>query len=409
MKIGIQTYGSRGDINPWIALGQGLAGAGHEVTLYYTNYTGGSFEQYSRPGLHIQSTRSLNPDSGAYEKIDSRKLYNLDIISLTDYMVKDIFDCFEQEMILAGELLCNNSDLIINNPNLYHTSSLAEKYNITRVNVLVECQFSPNNRVSQYSDTHINNYFLDRVNQFRLKLMLPAVTNVRAEIFNSGQLNLLAYSRIFSSDEDSWGDEYKLCGYLRLDDEGAPLLENLLTDFLRSGTAPIFFSMGSLTFFEGKGYDILDIFLEAISLSGCRAVIQADWSKIERPLPENSESIFFIGYAPHEGILPLCAGVVHHGGAGTTHTALLTACPSVVIAYAWDQFYWGKELQRLGACAALLKRKNLDALQLAGAIRQLLVDPEYKENSLKAKLAMKRERGVKSAIRLIETIMSSIK
>jgi sterol 3beta-glucosyltransferase len=396
MKIGIQTYGSRGDINPWIALGQKLARAGHQVSLYYTSYTDADFSHYTEPHLAVISTRDLDADSGAYAKVQAKAIYDMDILDLTDYMVKEIFDLFENEMILAGRRLCQDSDLIINNPNLYHTACLAEKYKIPRANILVECQFSPSNRVSQYRDEHINNYFLARINNYRHSLGLGPIHNVRDEMFNSGWLNLLAYSRVFSTDEESWGARYKLCGYFDLDIDPALKLSDEMELFLAEGSKPIFISMGSLAFFEGASFTIMPILLEAIELAGCRAIIQADWRKSSYR-PENNKNIHLVDYLPHHLILPKCLGMVHHGGAGTSHAALLNECPSIVIAYAWDQFYWGRELDKLGVSAGMIKRKYLDALQLAGAIRRLSLDPDFKQNAVQTRRNMKREKGLERA------------
>lgn len=396
MKIGIQTYGSRGDINPWVALGQKLARAGHQINLYYTSYSGSDFSHYAERNLTVTSTRDLDPASGVYAKVQAKPIYDLEITELTDYMVKEIFDLFEKEMILAGERLCQDSNLIINNPNLYHTACLAERYKIPRVNILVECQFSPSNRVSQYRDEHINNYFLMRINTYRDSLGLAPIHNVRDEIFNSGWLNLLAYSRVFSTDEESWGSRYKLCGYFDLDVDPTLTLSKELELFLAGGEKPIFISMGSLAFFEGASFAILPILLEAIELSGCRAIIQADWRQ-RSYRPDNNKNIHLVDYLPHHLILTKCLGVVHHGGAGTSHAALLNECPSIVIAYAWDQFYWGRELEKLGVSAGTIKRRYLDALQLAGAIRHLSLDPEFKQNAVQMRRNMKREKGLEKA------------
>ena len=401
MKIGIQTYGSRGDINPFIALGQGLARYGHQVTLYYTNYTGNDFSRYTESNLKVSSTRELDSESTAYTKIIAKKIYGFGIEDLTDYMVKEVFDVFEKEMILAGEVLCRENDILINHPNLYHTTCLAEKYQISRINVMFECQFSPNNRVSQYGDEHINAYFLNRINQYRHSIGLQDINNVRAEVFNSAELNLLAYSRIFSTDEDTWGDNYRLCGYLNLDNGTAEDLPEPIETFLQQGNAPIFFSMGSLAFFEGKKFDILSIFLEAIELSGCRAIIEADWSNVECEIPKDNPNIFLINSILHEKILPRCMGVVHHGGAGTSHSTVLNECPSIVVAYAWDQFYWGRELDRLGVGSGMVKRKYIDSIQLAGAIRKLMLDPEYKQNAIATKRRIRREKGSDKAVKII--------
>lgn len=401
MRIGIQTYGSRGDINPWIALGQGLALAGHQVHLYYTNYAGGNFNGYEVAGLTISNTRILITDDSAYGKVPHKRIYSLSGQELIDYTVKEIYALFEAEVIAAAELLCQSNDIFISNPYLFQSSCIAEKYAVPRINLLVECQFSPENRVSAINDHHINDYLLNQVNQFRRNLSLPAVANVKPEVLTSNWLNLLAYSHLFKRDEEQWGDTYQFCGYLPLEKESADIVPVALEEFIAAGKAPILFSMGSLAFFEGDNYDILDIFINAIQLSGCRAIIQADWKRYRDKLPTDHHQIFTADYIPHSLILPRCAGMVHHGGAGTTHSALLNGCPSIVIAYAWDQFYWGAELQRINCSPATLKRKHLDELQLAGALRQLLCDPSFSVAAADAKRRMKRERGVAKAVKII--------
>lgn len=401
MRIGIQAYGSRGDINPWIALGQGLALAGHQVQLYYTNYAGGSFNGYEVAGLAIGNTRTLVADDSAYGKVPNKRIYALSGQELIDYTVKEIYALFETEIIAAAELLCQSNDIFIGNPYLFHSACIAEKYAVPRINLLVECQFSPENRVSDINDRHINDYLLNQVNQFRHHLSLPAVANVKREVLTSNWLNLLAYSHLFKRDEDQWGEAYPFCGYLPLEKESTAVIPAALEAFMAAGEAPILFSMGSLAFFEGDNADVLDIFINAIQLSGCRAIIQADWKRYRDKLPVNHRQIFAADYIPHNLILPQCAGMVHHGGAGTTHSALLHGCPSIVIAYAWDQFYWGAELQRINCSPATLKRKHLDTLQLAGALRQLLCDPGFGIAAADAKRRMKREKGVAKAVKII--------
>ncbi|MFT7561966.1 MAG: sterol 3beta-glucosyltransferase [Flavobacteriales bacterium] len=401
MKIGIQTYGSRGDINPWVALGQGLAREGHDVIVFYTNYTGGDFDHYSEQGLDVRSSRSLDPHTKAYDAIQDKPIYALDVLELTNYMVKEVFDQFSVEIDAAAEALCKDCELVISNPSLYQTSNIAEKRGVPRINVLVECQFSPTNRVSRFNDDDINGYFLEPINAHRAKLGLSPVSNARTESFSSTWLNLLAYSRVFATDEASWGSKYQLCGYFNLDNKGSHSIDSDLHHFLDAGDAPVFISMGSLAYFEGQNYEILDIFLEAIELSGCRAIIQADWKSYSRSIPSQLSNVYSLGYLPHELILPHCLGVIHHGGAGTSHAALMNACPSIVVAYAWDQFYWGRELMRLGTSPAMIKRKFLEPLQLAGAIKSLMLDEEYKERAQEAKRGMKREKGSKKAASVI--------
>jgi UDP:flavonoid glycosyltransferase YjiC (YdhE family) len=95
--------------------------------------------------------------------------------------------------------------------------------------------------------------------------------------------------------------------------------------------------------------------IEAVLRAGCRAIIQGEWENLDgiRDYPQ----IFKIGNVPHGYIFPQCSAVVHHGGAGTTHTAMLHGCPSVIIEHFGDQAYFAYELHRLGVAPKALHRK----------------------------------------------------
>jgi UDP:flavonoid glycosyltransferase YjiC (YdhE family) len=105
---------------------------------------------------------------------------------------------------------------------------------------------------------------------------------------------------------------------------------------------------------------------------------------------------------PHQYIFPYCSAVVHHGGAGTTHSALLHGCPSVVIEHFGDQTFYANELHRLGVAAHVLHRKNVTAQKLGHAIRTLLDNPAMKKRAEELGAMMQKENGVAKAVELIE-------
>jgi UDP:flavonoid glycosyltransferase YjiC (YdhE family) len=100
-------------------------------------------------------------------------------------------------------------------------------------------------------------------------------------------------------------------------------------------------------------------------------------------------------------VFPRCAAVVHHGGAGTTHTALRTGCPSVV-EHAFDQQFWGSELQRLGAAGEVLHRNTLTVDGLASAIQKTIHSDSIQRSAQALGQTMQYENGVQRAIELIE-------
>lgn len=87
------------------------------------------------------------------------------------------------------------------------------------------------------------------------------------------------------------------------------------------------------------------LFLEAVKLAGCRAIIQT--SSDQYPADSEMKDIYFIGRHPHQPLFSRCSAVVHHGGAGTTHAATRSGCPSVVIPFMDEQLFWAHQLQNL--------------------------------------------------------------
>lgn len=114
------------------------------------------------------------------------------------------------------------------------------------------------------------------------------------------------------------------------------------------------------------------------------------------------ENIFFINRAPHSRIFPFCSAVVHHGGAGTTHSALAAGCPSIVVAHVSDQMFWGNELTRLGVGPKILHRRSLTAEKLADRIRTTLNSRPMRQKAQALGQSMRKEDGVGLAVRLIE-------
>ncbi|HEX4913553.1 MAG TPA: nucleotide disphospho-sugar-binding domain-containing protein, partial [Vicinamibacterales bacterium] len=101
-------------------------------------------------------------------------------------------------------------------------------------------------------------------------------------------------------------------------------------------------------------------------------------------------------------VCPRCAAVVHHAGAGTTHTALATGSRSIPVPHVSDQFAWSADLQRLGVAAAPLKRTRLTATALASRIREAVNNTQMKQHAIALQRRMAQDDGLKTAVRLIE-------
>ena len=133
---------------------------------------------------------------------------------------------------------------------------------------------------------------------------------------------------------------------------------------------------------------------------GCRAVFQLPWD--DATAIETDSRAFKVTRAPYRHVFPRCSLVVHHGGAGTTPSSLLSGRPSVVVAHMSDQFFWGSALERLGVAGPTQTRKGLSSRRLARAITRVLECPDMANRASAIGTAMSKEDGVDVAVGLIE-------
>ena len=117
----------------------------------------------------------------------------------------------------------------------------------------------------------------------------------------------------------------------------------------------------------------------------------------------------FVKRTPHRLVFPRCAAVVHHAGAGTTHTTLRAGVPSIPVPHVSDQFLWADELQRLGAAPAPLRRTRWSATALADRITHVVRSGEMKQAAMTMQAHMREDNGPETAAMMIEKVVSTLK
>jgi vancomycin aglycone glucosyltransferase len=141
-----------------------------------------------------------------------------------------------------------------------------------------------------------------------------------------------------------------------------------LEDFLAAGPRPVYIGFGSMT--DPRPAETTRRLLEAVRFAGCRAVVSRGWAGLaEGPLPEG---VLAVGDVDHASLFPHMAAVVHHGGAGTTHTASRAGVPQIVVPHVLDQFYWAHRVHALGVAPPPLPRRRLTTGALAAHLIAVL-------------------------------------
>jgi UDP:flavonoid glycosyltransferase YjiC (YdhE family) len=231
-------------------------------------------------------------------------------------------------------------------------------------------------------------------------------TNILSELLTSQQLNLVAVDPLFCQGNEQWSSNHQACGFLNLsEDERYWELPDDLLKFLDAGSAPIYMTFGSLQ--KAVPEWSMDLFLEAVEQSGCRAIIQTSSSRFMAGTQQ--PHVYFIGKHPHQQVFKCCAGVVHHGGAGTSHAATRSGCPSIVIPFMDEQLFWAKQLQILGLAGKSLPAKYVSANTLAQAIQNVLNNSHYYSTAQNASTTMQKQDGVGKAVALLTQQLTTVR
>ena len=413
MKIGIQTWGSNGDIRPMIALANGLQNAGHTVTLVVSSLDNRNYStecaafniRYQQIPEHIEF------DLEAFAQQTLRMNSAQWLVALLD----TAFFPYEELMYQAAQQLASDNDLVIGHHFLYPLKLAAHKhhtpfYSITFCHVTIQSASQPPFRFPNLGK-HINPWqwrLMDYAFDFLLKKKLtrlwdkegmPKIKHLLSNLLSSDTLNLVAVDPVFCPNHKEWSAQHHPCGFLNLPTNNDHWHINTdLQNFLDAGAAPVYMTFGSLQ--QAVPEWSMALFIEATHLAGCRAIIQTSSANY----PENSQqdNIYFIGRHPHQSLFKHCAAIVHHGGAGTTHSASLCGRPSIVIPFMDEQLFWAKSLQQIGLAAKPLPAKNATATLLASRIKTILANESYLDNAKQAGAVISERQGVSNAVDLIE-------
>jgi UDP:flavonoid glycosyltransferase YjiC (YdhE family) len=412
VKIGIQTWGSEGDVRPLLALAAGLRAAGHEVTLVVTHVSNKDYAALGASfGVPVRPAGRLDQDlvKHAAEVLAGRT----GILRQVDLILRDLFEPVEPDMLREAKRLCRENDLVIGHFLVHPLRTAAELSGKSCVSVFLaplipSANIPPpgaprlgrtiNALLWRIGGIAMDRMFLPRINSMRRGEGLLPLKNIMQKVFLSPGLNLVASSPSLCQAPPDWNASIRQCGSFHLPSQGGqPRLTETLERFVAAGTPPVHMTIGSMSIADPSFAATTRLFTEAARLAGCRAIIQT-----EHPPAFTPADIMFSRDVEHDLLFPRCAAVVHHGGAGTSHAASRAGRPSIVIEHVTDQAFWGGVLHRAGIAPPMLHRRTVTAEKLARAITAVLGSTAMQARARAMGERMQRENGVARAIELIE-------
>ncbi|MEO8604224.1 MAG: glycosyltransferase [bacterium] len=173
-----------------------------------------------------------------------------------------------------------------------------------------------------------------------------------------------------------WGAHIDLASFVFFDQGATYEPPQALADFLAAGPPPVYIGFGSCVVDDPPR--LTRILFEALEKAGVRGVVSRGWAALGDAVPP--PHVHLIGDTPHDWLFPRCQAVCHHGGAGTTAAGLRAGLATVVVPFFGDQFFWGDVVRRAGAGPTPIPIGELTSDGLAEAFRHCL-QPDVAEHA----------------------------
>lgn len=408
--------GSRGDVQPYVALGKGLLNAGHDVRLVsHENYAGLA----QSAGLPF---RALRGDVQAVaESEEMRALIEKgDFIAITRRTAKALQGAAVQsaEDALAA---CRDAEVLVTGlGGLFNGLAIAEKLGLPLIqaylvpmtptrdfpSVLLPASGPPVPKPLTRASHLLTQQAIWQGVRSADKMAREQVLGLRPAPFfgpfGDPRLKqspvLYGFSPSVLPRPTDWDSRIHVTGYWFLDEASDWSPPPGLLDFLGAGTPPVYIGFGSMS--NRKPEEVTQTVLQALGQTGQRAIVASGWGGLSQAsLPD---TVFKIEAIPHAWLFPRVAAVVHHGGAGTTAAGLRAGVPSILVPFFGDQPFWGQRVAALGVGPQPIPRQKLTAERLAHAIHRATTDASIRKQAAELGAKICAEHGVAEAVKLIE-------
>lgn len=337
MKVGLQAWGSEGDISPFLALSTGLVRAGHTVTLVITDNIGRDYSHIAQEGGFDLITVPLPlPADGIKVETIWREIIEIgNPLRQAKLILKYGYDPVSDAMLEAAEVLVEQSDVVLGHFLAYPLQIAAERAGTPAATLAIVHNCVPTDAwqapglpdLGKWSRpwgwwlarSIVNRIFLPRYNSQRKRLGLPPLQDTMTQAWASRRLNLLAVSPLICQRPQDWTSNHVVTGFINemIPPSDRPLPPSLQA-FLEADEPPIFIGFGSMMLAGATDFaeETIRIWQSAVRSLGIRAVFQLPEPLLN--LAQGDNTVHAVSWADYRLLFPYCSAIIHHGG-GRNH------------------------------------------------------------------------------------------
>jgi UDP:flavonoid glycosyltransferase YjiC (YdhE family) len=416
-RIVITSFGSLGDLYPYLALAQGLKQRGHEAII--------ATSPHYRQRIEAEGVTfcPVRPDLDPEDRVLIRRL--MEPKHGPEVLIRQCLIPYLRHSYADLTAAARGADLLITHPITFAGPLVAERLQIPWVSTVL----APMSLFSVYDlpvfpampwlaplyrrrpgvsrlllrlGRWMTSTWAEPVRQLRDEVGLQARGDPLYEGQFSPGLTLALFSRVLATPQPDWPPHTQVTGFIFHDEPSG--LPPELVRFLDAGPAPLVFTLGSsVVHTAGSFYQES---LAAVQRLRCRAVLLVGMDPQNHPPEPLPESVLAVPYAPHGSLFPRAQAIIHQGGIGTTGQALRARRPMLVVPHAYDQPDNALRVVQLGV-ARTLSPKHYVAAQVASQLREILAEPRYAQRALVVGRTVETERGDQQACDAIEAYMAS--
>lgn len=423
LNFTLLTIGSRGDVQPYLALAKGLAADGHKVRIATHAEFGPWIQQH---GIDF---REIGGDPAELMRICVEN-GTFTVSFLREGVTK--FRGWLDDLLVSCWQACQGSDVIIESPNAIAGIHVAEALRVpylraftmpwSRTRAYPQAFAVPSKRAGgsyNYLSYVIFDQVLWRASSGQINRWRKSCLNLAPTTYDDLEQHKIPFLYSFSPSlvpkPLDWYDWIHVTGFWYLDN---PETANWtpprdLVDFIESARARgkkiVYIGWGSITVPDAAA--TTRCVLEAVRRSNVCAILSKGWSERlskggvtrrhedEDPLSAaSSPDVFHVESVPHDWLFPLMDAACHHGGAGTIGASLRAGLPTIVKPWFGDQFFWGQQVASLGVGSCV---KELNVASLSAALVEATQNQRQIERAKVLGEKIRRENGVAEAIRAI--------